>query len=467
MLSFAAEFPVRNDRRAADFIDAIRSWVLDSPHTTFSSSDLAALPTSGEWSTEKENQRIELLSISSGEEESVAIRHTIVEGELEWVTVAVFSRKAIDTWVGIRTSRESHYPIAQLPSAKKPVIIRVLLEKLGGSDDGQLPVSQHPRILTNNEIDVAARLMSGQANCHLPVVYVSCNFAGTYTVNVHALAHELAGMAHVVIEPNRPFSRRLQIEVASENVYGGTVGIYWPDGAGQKSFFFGRDLTNRNALKHAIEAEVRTALLHRRPLFRCTWPAVQEAFSKQIYEGLKASGSLEVEKYVEAFDAESKAKEEKLAGAEREIERLRHEIRRYETKSSSGTGLNLRIGAEQDLYDEETYQIVLDSIAEAAERSQIDGRRQHVLKSILNANNLTDRPRGYREKLKEILRSYRTMDSGTRRSLETMGFSICDDGKHYKLVFRGDERYTFILAKSGSDYRGGLNAASDIAKRLF
>ena len=59
------------------------------------------------------------------------------------------------------------------------------------------------------------------------------------------------------------------------------------------------------------------------------------------------------------------------------------------------------------------------------------------------------------------------MEARTRRGLEEMGFSISDDGKHYKLVFQGDDRYTFTLAKSGSDHRGGLNAAGDIARLLF
>ena len=54
-----------------------------------------------------------------------------------------------------------------------------------------------------------------------------------------------------------------------------------------------------------------------------------------------------------------------------------------------------------------------------------------------------------------------------RRELEDMGFSISEDGKHFKLVFQGDDRYTFTLPKSGSDWRGGLNAASDIGRLLF
>jgi hypothetical protein len=59
------------------------------------------------------------------------------------------------------------------------------------------------------------------------------------------------------------------------------------------------------------------------------------------------------------------------------------------------------------------------------------------------------------------------MDKKTRKGLEDIGFSITEEGKHFKLTFRDDDRYVFALPKSGGDVRGGLNAASDISKRLF
>ena len=72
-----------------------------------------------------------------------------------------------------------------------------------------------------------------------------------------------------------------------------------------------------------------------------------------------------------------------------------------------------------------------------------------------------------RERVKHLLRGSKSIDAKLRRELEEIGFSITEDGKHYKLVFRDDGRYTFSLPKSGSDHRGGLNAASDIGRLLF
>lgn len=275
-------------------------------------------------------------------------------------------------------------------------------------------------------------------------------------------------MAHVVVEPNRPFSVRLQLEVDSENVYGGTIGICWPEGGGRRAFFLGGDYSTPGHLAGAIKDEVRAALLNRRPIARCTWAYVRETASRQAILSLKASGSKAIDEYVEKFDQEIEAKNQRLEEAESEIQRLRNELRVYEARAGTASGGLLRLGRERDLYPNEVLGILLDAIEDAATRVQHDSRRQHVLRSILEANRLEENPlEGRREQLKRLLRGTSTIDGKLRRELEDMGFSISEDGKHFKLVFQGDDRYTFTLPKSGSDWRGGLNAASDIGRLLF
>ncbi|QMT33522.1 hypothetical protein LNQ82_03185 [Conchiformibius steedae DSM 2580] len=62
--------------------------------------------------------------------------------------------------------------------------------------------------------------------------------------------------------------------------------------------------------------------------------------------------------------------------------------------------------------------------------------------------------------------SYKKLESKTRAALEEIGFSIQGDGNHWKCTFKGDGRYVLILPKSGSDFRGGKNSASDFNKIL-
>ncbi len=274
-------------------------------------------------------------------------------------------------------------------------------------------------------------------------------------------------MAHVVSEPNRAFSQRLQIEVNSENVYGGVVGIYWPNGQGRRSFFLGREFDDSATLKKAIIEEIRTALMNRRPLVRCTWSAVEEASSRVAYNALKESGSNEIERYIEVFDSEMKAKEQLISDAEKEISRLQAEVKKYESKTSLNRGIALEVGTERDFFPGEISQIVLDALTDAQGHVPNDSRRKHVLSAITGQTASSNTAKEHREALKELLRAYKSMDAKTRKGLEYLGFSISEDGKHFKLLFQDDDRYTFTLSKSGSDYRGGLNAASDISKILF
>lgn len=54
-----------------------------------------------------------------------------------------------------------------------------------------------------------------------------------------------------------------------------------------------------------------------------------------------------------------------------------------------------------------------------------------------------------------------------RGALEQIGFSLNDEGWHVKLSYFDDPRYTYVLPKTGSDHRGGLNACPDITNIVF
>lgn len=467
MLSFATDFPVRRDRRVSDFLASIKRWILESPHTSFSATHLAALETEMEARPPKGSESVRLLSYTEDDDEAAAIRYVTGDDELAWNTEAVFSREGSDCWVSIRVSSESRLPKRELPKAKKPVLIRTLLQDLGGGEDGRLRVSQEPQRLDNVDIDVAAELILGKTNTRLPVVYVSAGFNCDYLVDVDRLAKQLSGLAHVVVEPNRAFSLRLKYEVNSENVFGGTIGLYWPQGGGRRAFFMGPQHESPGAIARAVAAELRSALNNRRALARCTWATVQEAVARRALAHLKAAGSKELTLYVEEFDKEIAAKTEQLADAEAEALRLQAEVRRLESQACARQGRVLRSGSEQDLYPDEISSVVLSVLQEAITRVPEDSRRLHVLEDLVAANALPDQAAVYRDRLKALLRGTRGVDAKVARGLRDLGFELTGDGKHYKMVFRNDDRYTFTLAKSASDYRSGLNAAGTIARLLF
>ncbi len=466
-MSFATEFPVSSKCRSSDFLASIREWILGSPHTQFHEGELKGLGDQDRWSTHNSIERLEVLRFSLNYDESVAIRYTKSQRGLAWITTAVFSRDQDSSWVGIRTYCESQRPTTRLPVTKKPVLVRVLLNNLGGDYDGSLLVGKSPLFLDNIDIDIAARCISGSTGSRLPIVYVSSSFQGGHLVNVEPLAKNLAGMAHVVVEPNRPFSLRLMTEVNAQNVYGGAVGVYWPDRGGRRSFFVGPEFGSPDEIAQSVIEEVQNALANRRSQPRCTWASLQEAQSRKALETLRAQGETEVDRYIDEFGKELQATKERLSEAEKEIEHLGAEIRTYRTRDPRQAGFVLRTGQEQDLYQGEVFGVVRESVEAALKVARKDSRREHILTSIAAANPPSDAPDSRRSRIKALLRDFRSMDAKTKRGLQDLGFEISADGKHYKLTFQGDDRYTYTLPKSGGDRRGGLNAASDISGLMF
>jgi hypothetical protein len=467
MIAFAAEFPVDPSRITADFLSAVREWIIASPHTKFAIEDFDNFSTSAEMSIESPVEKMESLTCSSAAEQSAAVRYTKLDPSLEWQTTIVFSRTSAEAWIGIRVVCESSHPSSRLPPAKKPVLVRTLMSKLGGGKDGSMFVHSDAIKLHEADVDTAVRCIFGNSGCRLPVVYVSTSFSGEPPVDVDILAAALAGMAHVLVEPSRTFSTSLMSKVNRQNVYGGTIGIYWPDGGGRRAFFFGPAFSSADDLVTGVVSEITSALANRRPMARLTWAAVQESTSRRAIVELKQAGSTEIDKYVVEFDKEMAAKDERLNHAEVEIARLQAELKRYEEKMPVASGIWVDVGSEQDVYVGEISEIVRDALSDCPSRAGKDSRRYDILRAVATANPPSGESKTRRERVKELLRGYRSMDSRIEQGLRELGFDLAEEGKHYKLRYNGDDRYTFTLPKSGSDWRGGLNAASNIGRLFF
>lgn len=467
MLSFSTEFPVHENSSVEQFLICIRTWLIGSPHSKFQFADLAPLGEQAQWDVAIDNEQLDYLDARRTDDLSVAIRYLRLEKALEWTTTLVYSETADSKWVSVRVNNDATTTASRLPAAKKPLIVESLLGSMKGGLDGEIRVQEAPIFLSNSDIDFAARCIQGTAKCRLPIVYLSAPFKGGRELDHFALAGALAGMAHVLVEPNRAFSVRLMHEVSGRNVYGGSIGVYWPEAAGRKRFAFEPTSESMSDTAKLITEEVRIALCNRRPLSRCTRAFVEQAYSRLVFEQLKQEGSHELDKYVAAFDADIRSKSEQLEDAEREIRRLQAELKRFEGRQVGGGEIALRGGGEQNLYPGELTAIVRDAIEDASNRALNDSRRAHVLTALLKANPVPAEREQLRSDLKELLRGYRSMTPKIRTKLESMGFELTDEGKHFKARFMQDDRYVFALPKSGSDQRGGLNLASDLIRLIF
>ena len=216
-----------------------------------------------------------------------------------------------------------------------------------------------------------------------------------------------------------------------------------------------------------IADAVRQALAGSQPDHRCTWAFVRELVFNHRIETLRREGKTNVEEYARAFDEELTATRKQLEFAEQELGRVKGELARMQYSSRSEEGALLKFGTEQDLYSGEHRDTILFALGLARDNVLKDGRVQHILDSVLVENKLTGERERLQKAIKDAVDGCLNIGAKERRALENLGFTITEDGKHLKLVFRGDDRYTFAMAKTGSDWRGMKNWISDTIKYLF
>lgn len=468
MISFSTEFPIAEKNSVRDVLRLACDTIESSPHTKIPKRALAELPAEGETEFCFGNESVTVALARSDEYEIGGVRYSRLEkNSLEWTITSVTFKTAERHLLSIQVSCEALNTAIRLPAPQKPFFVGQVISKLGGGADGLIPVTDQPFRLDNEEVDAAAQLIRGSAENRLPIVYVSVSNDGAYIVDPDRLAGMLSGMAHVVVEPSREFSRALKTLVDGRNVYGGTVGVYWPESNARKAYFVSAELSTPDAVHSEIAKDIRVALSHRRQMTDCSWLHLRETISKNRYEKLKSEGSTELNQYIEAFDAEIKAKGKRIEEAESEISRLNAEVKRLEAMNQTRSSGLLERGKESDFYENEIKDFVLEAIELALRNVVTPSRREHVLADLLKANAKTGKAEQFRTEIKNIFKSSGSLDAKTRSVLERLGFDISEDGKHHKAVFHGDGRYTFSISKSASDHRSGKNMASDINRTLF
>jgi hypothetical protein len=146
---------------------------------------------------------------------------------------------------------------------------------------------------------------------------------------------------------------------------------------------------------------------------------------------------------------------------------LTAEIRRLSAVTQSSASGLIQRGVEQDLYQHEIVDIIIDALSDANRVAREGSRRQHVLQDLIKANPALSARQALEDEIKTLFKTYQGMDTKTRNALARMGFDLTEEGKHYKAVYQGDGRYTFSLSKTSSDHRSGKNLASDMNNTLF
>lgn len=467
MLVWATEFPIAHGNHCGDILGVAKGCLASSPHSAWQADSFGDDPLNDLTRHDLGGQVVNIGCVDFESAHWAGLQHQWVEkGVREWTTEIVGYETQETVLVSVRLDCNVLLPGLDLPTPKKPYFVKRLLDDLGGGRDAGLVVGDRPHRLTETDVDDATRLVQGTSGARLPVIYSSVGRFRQPLIDVDELARWVGGMAHVVVEPSRYFSFALARNVGQMNAYGGAVSIYWPSGIARQTRYLPVSFLSPAAMQAEIADRVRRALTQIRPASKCTFSHLRELVSRARIERLRSEGSTTVEQYIEAFDAELKAKDERISEVGRELTRLRAELRRHDDSADHSEGVIAR-GREREFYPGEVTDALIYALTHGRNSLKQGGRRAHLIDDILRVNKPTPTEEEIEVEIKDAFSVSGDLGTDQRRTLEELGFTIEEAGKHWKAAYQGDERYAFTISKTSSDHRAGKNLASTILRQLF
>lgn len=471
MIVYSCEFPLANAAALDQVPDLIREWVVGSQHYPWESVGELEFPEENEEIVISENagHKASMAKVSDGECRAVGIKHVwIEEKEREWTTEVVASqRDGSPPWVSVKLFCDLLRPGGVIPQPRKPYVVRLLAESKGGSPgkDGPFTVANKPFILPDDSVDIAANIFTGKCGNEMPVVYVSLDTSGHPTVDVDSLAKWLSGIAHVVVEPSRQFTMKARTASGGNNCYGGAIGIYWPRGDGEHVRIMPWEVRRYPQTENHISQKIRSALLLTGSKNGYSWIEIKDLLAKRHLDRVRGSDTSSVEEYVAAFDEQNQALEAKIRELHRQNDALKGTLLGYQS-AKSDSDVSLGAGTEQEFYNGEMSDLIL--IALKALRSNVadDSRSAMLIDSLLSANRPTGEQIKMSESIKRVFSDGGKLTGQSLSELKSLGFTITEEGKHYKAVYCDDQRFTFSLPKTPGDHRSGKNAEHDILNKV-
>ena len=473
MLIFSTKLPVKETFTKQKFFELVVRWNQDSPHHRIDGI---------EWDggyRHRWGDMKNMLEIT--EYNDVAAAHFVQsEHGVHWTTEFILhaGRKEIGIYLSREATENTVYFHKEF---KPPYFLKLLMRENVLGSDGGLAISEYPHSFgaTADEQQVLTQLCLEDAGAfRLPVVYLTRDwFTEHCVVDEGYLARRLCGVAHVLVESDKDVSRTLKDLCHGQNVYNGGMAIYFPSvSATAKRFVPYEGMDTEKVMTQMVRMIFRYMNQQKREpldtwdgiqMMQMRWQTKQLLAEKRRIEENRKQTSKEKEQYWDEYvkaQTQVEALTEQNARLQSELAVLRARV------DSMGENPLLYYGDEKEFYQGEMLEFVRTALSEKLDRLPKEKDRHlrcaDVLQDLLNANESEEIQAQRQTELKRVLKGYRTLTPEIQSTLIDVGFRITD-GKHYKLTYYDDERYTVTMAKSGSDWRGGDNLFSEIKKRIY
>lgn len=327
--------------------------------------------------------------------------------------------------------------------------------------------TDEPVYLTGDKVNWLAGVMNGNYEYELPLIFASKIFNSSgYELDIDSVARKLAGVAYVLAEADDNFVGILKEKTNAHNPYNGHIGVYY-QGHGISKGFSPLDVGRTGSLDKLIIADVAKYVTAQVDRLGISWDnlynervARRDQESRELLdEAIDENGSL---------DEQLKQAKEKIHKLVQENAVLTSQKEALQRALREDTEGRLILAADiPEFFDGEQYDLLVTILTKALSNYHENTRPYDLLKGVLENNKLIGNGKRMEEVVKSVLSSGENPKERDFAALREVGFDVVSDNTHYKLVYKGDEKYTFILFKTASDkQRGGKNTVSDIRKKL-
>ena len=332
--------------------------------------------------------------------------------------------------------------------------------------DGNIINSDRTIFLTGSNIKDYIPVLTGAGKEHAnPFLYVPYKVADM----VQKFERPFVGQLHILAEGSPLTAGKITELSDGQAVPTDSIFLKWHDGTVKQVSEVDTALSDIDKVVDKIQLDLQDVLSS------CER---NERFSISHLREEKLLSKLGTDPDLSAvFDSIIKDKEHEIANLSQEVTALRKQL--HEEKIKADALQNSYSKSESDgqegmfeltevpKYDHEIEDIILRVLEKerdgmSSDPTLIRSRKYHVLCDILAHNFPSDTGTELEQLIKEVFATGRLTRDGIGR-LQSAGFTVekNDRQAHYKIAWKGDDRYVSTYAATASDYRSGKNAASD------
>lgn len=465
---FTTKIRLKDSADKEKVLAVLKTWLKGSPHYKIKEIDYDGKEL---FKQDFENTSISILNSNISYNTILALRFVNREDKNSWITDCIYSEINDEKNISITLSCHTKNYSRSLPKIHKPHIIKNLIEADLCYDKGVFPIVDKPIYLKDADVEICAQIMCGTVKTNLPVVYLSVDGfnPNLYSVDENKLASSLSGIAHVLVEPNKTFSKKLKELTNSNNPYNGYIGIYFSNSTYKEIIsiedFFENGKLDSKQMASFVRATLQQSVLNHDNTNDYSWSNLQVLYHRKNFEEESKSATdtkQECDALLAAFDEDVKKKEEKIKDLQYQLDYKNSIIESFKSKKEIDNTISFKTTGITEFYHGELNDLIITLLSQLQPKLNADTRQKDILDVFLEENELLGEGK---EILNNIENALKDKSLQLRRSkLEKCGFTL-ETGSHDKMYFH-EPKYSFTLANSPSEHRSVDNMFSDIKKAI-